>query len=275
MSKNALLRVTQMNAGFFDNEIYKIFGEHVQEILTYLPPGFSAKFQNELNLILRLIIFNYSILTSDSTFGQKLMSVKYDNLTKLKRGLYIVPSFLEYFKEKFEGKIENAVLKDYLNKFIALIQIFRFLNVSIFLRSGIRPLLIDRLLFLDQSYLKDHNQRIYDTQFMTRELLWDSFIELLVYILPLINYHKLKRTVKYLNPFHKKQKHFDIESRNYTVDTKCPHCEEYPILPSHMGCAHVFCYTCLKGNQLADNQYECPICEYSSYNSMCDRITSV
>lgn len=49
------------------------------------------------------------------------------------------------------------------------------------------------------------------------------------------------------------------------VNTKCAHCDERPTLPHHMGCAHVFCYYCLKGNLIADEQFECPTCQQKSH----------
>lgn len=35
MAKVPILRVTQMNAIYFDNEIYKLFNEHIQNCLKY------------------------------------------------------------------------------------------------------------------------------------------------------------------------------------------------------------------------------------------------
>ncbi|GJQ76615.1 hypothetical protein Trydic_g15477 [Trypoxylus dichotomus] len=108
---------------------------------------------------------------------------------------------------------------------------------------------------------------------MTRELLWDSFIEILIYILPLVNYHKIKRSLNHVNPFHKKLIRSTSTVALLTITTKCPHCNEFPILPHSMGCAHIFCYSCLKGNQVADPKYECPLCSYCSDSSACNRVT--
>lgn len=109
---------------------------------------------------------------------------------------------------------------------------------------------------------------------MTRELLWNGFIEVLVYMLPLINYRKITRILHHLNPLHTKAnaRGVGVLEREMSLDTRCPHCGECPVHPSHMGCVHVFCYSCLKGNQLADSKYECPICEYCSDNAMCESV---
>lgn len=49
-----------------------------------------------------------------------------------------------------------------------------------------------------------------------------------------------------------------------SASTKCAYCDERPTIPYHMGCAHVFCYYCLKGNLLADSQFKCQTCQQTS-----------
>lgn len=177
---------------------------------------------------------------------------------------FLFADCFDYAREKFEGN-------PHLRRIAAIAQLGRFLNISLFLRNGEMPRLIERFLGLRQIYAKDHAHRHYEDKYMTRELLWNGFIEVLVYMLPLINYHKITRTLRHLNPLHEKRS-AKFEERRLCLDTRCPHCREYPVHPSHMGCAHVFCYSCLKGNQLADAKYECPVCEYCSDNVMCEKV---
>lgn len=90
-----------------------------------------------------------------------------------------------------------------------------------------------------------------------------NFQELLGFTLPLINYHSVKRKLR------------NIVSLGGSSDagagralapdlllaTRCAYCAERPTLPYHMQCSHVFCYYCLKGNVMADQSFQCPICD--------------
>lgn len=67
-------------------------------------------------------------------------------------------------------------------------------------------------------------------------------------MIPLINYYKVKRFIRQWNPFSETNygmSTVEIE-REITINTKCAHCAQNPILPHHMGCSHIFCYVCLK-----------------------------
>lgn len=73
--------------------------------------------------------------------------------------------------------------------------------------------------------------------------------ELFVFVLPLVNFYKLKRIIRNVNPLSKKNLFPELlatDKRILNINTKCPHCNENPIKPHHMGCEHVFCYVCLK-----------------------------
>lgn len=67
-----------------------------------------------------------------------------------------------------------------------------------------------------------------------------------MYVLPLINYHKIRRMFRNLNPLHVKEKNLFVDAPVLNLTTKCAHCSECPVHPHHMGCTHIFCYSCLK-----------------------------
>nr|XP_023017995.1 peroxisome biogenesis factor 2 isoform X1 [Leptinotarsa decemlineata]XP_023017996.1 peroxisome biogenesis factor 2 isoform X2 [Leptinotarsa decemlineata]XP_023017997.1 peroxisome biogenesis factor 2 isoform X3 [Leptinotarsa decemlineata] len=273
MGKNKLLRVTQMNAVYLDNEIFKALYQIFIDSTKNLPPGFIAPYEPELNLILRLSLMNNSILKSNSTFGQQLLSLKYQNISTTQKLLYVLGNCFEYVKTKLEIWKPSHDINNIIFKIYTLLKLLDFINISIFLRSGEKPLLIERILGLTQVYATDNAQRQFESKYLARELLWNGFIELLVYVLPLVNYHKIKRNIRNLNPYHVKAKTTVVDKRNMTMLSKCAHCGENPILPHHMGCSHIFCYVCLKGNQVADSKFECPVCEHKNPNMLCDRVT--
>lgn len=98
---------------------------------------------------------------------------------------------------------------------------------------------------------------------MTRELIWGGFMELLGFTVPLINYHALSRRIQNTFKFNRTVDEVEEEEILLTVTSQCAYCNERPVLPHHMGCGHVYCYYCLKGNLMADESFQCTICDRS------------
>ncbi|XP_044743742.1 peroxisome biogenesis factor 2 [Chrysoperla carnea] len=266
---NYLTRVAQVDALKLDNEIIEIFKRQISELLQYVPAGLATKYDPEITLILRLFMFNHSLIKNRATFGQQLLAIKYDNMSNNKLLLYgILTHGVNYIKDRIHTINSEAIhdfnvtkLLDRLEGLLLLVNLINFLN---FLRTGEKPSLVDRILDLKQtSTVKRYlNNNIYS--FMQREILWHTFIELLLIVLPLINYHSWVRRFKNLSPWNTNSNQHHIEApRVFTITTKCPNCNEKPVLPHHMGCSHIFCYYCLKGNLEADTGYQCPVCNFS------------
>ncbi|KAJ3654836.1 hypothetical protein Zmor_013994 [Zophobas morio] len=262
-----------MNAIFLDREIYKALMHIINDTSKFLPPGYIAPFEPEIGLIVRLALLKNSVCRSENTFGQQLLSVKYSNLSGTKKVLYVLGSCFEYVKNRLEMWNPSHKINNLTFKIQTVLVIMTFINMSIFLRNGVKPQLIERLLGLNQVYATENAPRHFESKYLARELLWNGFIDILIHMLPLINYHKIKRTLRHYNPLHKRPAYVILNSRVMTMHSKCAYCGETPILPHHMGCAHIFCYVCLKGNQAADSKYECPICEHRNPNVLCDRVS--
>ncbi|CAH1117919.1 unnamed protein product [Phaedon cochleariae] len=273
MGKTNLLRVTQMNAVYLDKEIFKTLYQLFIDSTRNLPPGFIAPYEPELKLLLHLALLHSSLCKEGSTFGQQLLSIRYHKINSAQKILYLIANCFEYVKNKLEFTAPSHNINNTIFKIYTVIKLLDFINLSIFLRNGVKPLLLERILCLNQVYATDNVQRQYESKYLARELLWNGFIELLVFILPLINYHKIKRAIRNINPFHVKTKYSVVANRSMTMHSKCAYCGENPILPHHMGCSHIFCYVCLKGNQVADSKFECPACEHNNPNLLCDRVT--
>lgn len=78
------------------------------------------------------------------------------------------------------------------------------------------------------------------------------FQELLGFSLPLINYHYLKRKCRNAVDYLVNGNAPDVIKNTpiLTLDTKCAYCDERPTIPYHMDCSHIFCYYCLKVNNI-------------------------
>lgn len=270
MSSSKLLRVTQLDALYLDREVFKMLLQILHEISSYLPAKFSALYTAEMELLLKCLILYYSIIKNGNTFGQQLLAIKYENMTNSKRTLYSILSCFDCLP-KLNVLSQFTTIYKIILQFDALLKVCSFINISYFLRNGRYPLLLDRMLGLKQVYAQDV-ERSFESKYLARELLWNGFIEILVYIIPLINYHKLKRMLMKVFPLAKRSK-TEHSKLAFTTQTMCTHCRMSPILPYRMNCPHIFCYTCLKGNQIADPQYECPICQFPNPVTICERVT--
>ncbi|PSN53429.1 hypothetical protein C0J52_05142 [Blattella germanica] len=180
------------------------------------------------------------------------------NITK-----HLPVGFLGRWEPEIEALIRFAIwkVKTAFSWAETSIKLASVINFLVFLQEGKHPTLTDRILCLRPVSVAPSGQaRTVGYSYMTRELLWHGFIEFLVFALPLLNYHSVKRRLTSLMMWKKK----DVKPSNiiYTSNTKCAECNEPPVLPHHMGCSHVFCYYCLKANLLADEKYECPLCGF-------------
>uniref|UniRef100_A0A182LWA1 RING-type E3 ubiquitin transferase (cysteine targeting) n=1 Tax=Anopheles culicifacies TaxID=139723 RepID=A0A182LWA1_9DIPT len=266
MKTHFVPRVNQLDSIQLDNEITNLLRQQIQNVLQVLPPGLLSHLQPEINLVLNSALWNFSIRTCYATFGQQMLSITYekDQLPVEKLAFhYFLTTILPYAKENCHFRLTSW---SRLQKLIQLAEnalvLFNLVNFFKFLRTGARPTLVDCLLRINHRSLDGAKRRNIGYSYMTRELVWAGFMELLGFTIPFVNYHALKRKIR--NVLRLESTHRQNERVELNADTKCAYCSERVILPHHMGCRHVFCYICLKGNQLADSGFQCNVCDYRS-----------
>ncbi|XP_047361205.1 peroxisome biogenesis factor 2 [Vespa velutina] len=260
-------RVNQLDAMSLDDEINKVFENQIKEIFKFCPPGKMDKWQPEIKVILKILIWNFSLRYKSHTFGQQMLDLRYDNLNKFKSILYLAFKLLpNYIKDRLidNGMISNHKrmhkLKIYVQWIISLVHLLELINLISFLHRGTQPLLIERLLNISSVSVNQHKPRTIGYSYMTRELLWHGLMELFTLGIPMLNYHYLKQKIRRFWYHNKKdgiKKTFPIMNES----TVCAYCKEKPILPTHAGCEHVFCYYCLGANFTAMKIFLCPECD--------------
>lgn len=262
---NKLLRVHQLDAKILDDEILKVLQQKVAEVFDLCQPGLYVKYTPEINLLLRLICLKNIILYGENaTFGQQMLNIQYQEMSQLNRFAYIVFDCFPYFKERILSSILNQSMHLKISKYLSLLSILKLVNFLWFLNTGLRPHIRDRLLFLNQEYCA--SEGVFskpDSKFFIRELLWNCLNDFLISFLPLMNIHNIKyRLHNMFSP--KMEQSIPIKPTNQKLhlksDFKCSFCNQEPTLPHHMGCLHIFCYYCLKGNQELYSNFQCPKC---------------
>lgn len=253
-------RINQIDAVQLDEEIYKVLRNQAGEIGKYLPAGKIDRWQPEIDAFLKYLIWHYSLRRGESTFGQQLLNLSYANITRAKSVLYLIATIgPAYVRDKLlSGASRRLVVL--LERVANLVRLLEFLNLLIFLHRGTQPRVVEYALGIASSSTTTHRPRNIGYSYMTRELLWHGLMELFTTGLPMINFHYLKHAAKRLlarTTAPKLQPAFPTMNSS----TKCAYCDDTPILPSHAGCRHLFCYYCLNAHFTAMDEFHCPVCD--------------
>ncbi|KXJ76804.1 hypothetical protein RP20_CCG008977 [Aedes albopictus] len=243
MKTNFVPRVNQL-----DNEIVNILKEQVYSVLRNLPPGLLSRFQPEINLITSSALWNFSIRKKYATFGQQMLSISYEREqlgTGKLRAHYALTVALGYLKELVQFRLTGVT---FLQRMITIVEncltCLNFINFFRFLRTGRKPSLVDYVLRLDHRSIDGAKRRTIGYSYMTRELIWAGFMELLGFTVPIVNYHALKRRLRNLLKLESGAQ--EVKKIQLDTGSRCAYCNERVTLPHHMGCGHVFCYYCLQ-----------------------------
>ncbi|XP_032666749.1 peroxisome biogenesis factor 2 [Odontomachus brunneus] len=272
-------RINQIDAAELDVEIYKLLKNETKDIARYSAPGKFDKWQAEIDIALKFFIWKFSLQRGNSTFGQRLLNLHYANLNQKKAVLYLLLTVLpQYIKDKLANENLSAHgdtayrLKSLVDRISNVISLLQLINLLFFLHRGIQSRVIELLLGLSTQSITTNKPRNIGYSYMTRELLWHGLMELFTVGIPMINFHYLKHTLQKL--WRRKKKQQDIKLLpTMNLSTKCAYCEENPILPSHAGCQHIFCYYCLKAHFTAMNMFHCPKCDVKLYTENMERYT--
>ncbi|XP_075160023.1 peroxisomal biogenesis factor 2 [Haematobia irritans] len=265
-------RVNQIDAISLNNDITRLIRENLLENLQAISPALFFKIQPELDLLVQSAIWFGSVGKRASTFGQQLLVLAYDSerLTLSRLVLHFCLTVLpSYIKKLEERRLSHRV--EWLSKAIQYGEnaalVLSVLNFFRFLKTGRKPTLIDFLLGLDYISLRHNQRREIGYKYLTRELLWGGFMEILGLVLPIINFRKIQRVARSL--FSSRKRETNNESLNaivkrkpkLTATTTCVFCGERPTLPHYMGCEHIYCYYCLSANISTDSNFCCTVCD--------------
>lgn len=255
-------RINQIDAVQLDQEIYKVLRNQAREIGKYQPLERIDRWQPEIDAVLKLLVWNFSLRRGKSTFGQQLLDLHYENITGAKSVLYAIFTIGPAYARE---KLANAVGVDpnftaVLDRLADLAKLLEFLNLLIFLHRGTQPRVIEYLLGIASSPSTVHKPRNIGYSYMARELLWHSLMELFTTGLPLVNFHYIKHALKkLLAPANRH--HFQRSFPVIDSASKCAYCGDTPILPVHAGCRHIFCYYCLSAHFTATTEFQCTRCD--------------
>lgn len=271
MAAESVLRVSQLDAIEFDDELMSVFQQQFVAIFRSLPFHFITRFKPELKLFIRWLVWKYSVYDSNSTFGQRMMNLQYNtegagkSLTLRHRfGLFLFLVIAEWMKDRlhillsFLLQAPPSFVQKILDSTIACVKLLSLLNFILFLLYGTYPTVRERLLGLTLSPSRPQTLRQLSYDFMNREIIWHGFSELIFCILPHFNLFALRNWLRRGLKFASKgERTADLQVANFE---QCAFCEYPPTMPHISECGHTYCYYCLRANCLADSSFPCSVC---------------
>lgn len=314
-------RVSQLDAHILDGELFSLLKQQLADSFHLLSGKYwSYGQQPELwNLALKLVIFRLTTYKSGSTYGLKLQNLKLSNSstgnvigggTKL---LILGTIFGEFLFKKLQSylysleethsrgeslreRIKWAFLRNretVLKKIDDAIKILDLCNFVSFLVSGRYPTILHRVLGLSLTpiiadLLKFDADKV-NFELQNRQLVWNVMTEFLVFILPMLQFRKVKRLILGVLPRTRKLEYRStsqtpVQTRFTTLPiSQCAICIEtiersdLRAASTHVtnafitNCGHIFCYVCLatrfnaieNGNEEAEG---CPRCRMKLEN---------
>ncbi|XP_066602439.1 peroxisome biogenesis factor 2-like [Prorops nasuta] len=275
MSKTSYVsRINQIDAVQLDEEIFKVLKAQTKEVTKHFPLGKIDKWQSEIDALLRILIWSFSLRTGKSTFGQQLLNLNYPDIDTKKSVLYLflitVPDYIRLKLTDDNRTVTSTELLEKVKLYFRWISmatsLLELINLLNFLHRGNQPQLIEKLLGISSQSTIPHKPRDIGYSYMARELLWHGLAELFTIGLPMINFHSLKQFM--LSVFLSRRKSRVIKLFPLMeLSTKCTYCNDNPILPTYAECGHIFCYYCLKANFIATSKFHCPICNLNLNSS--------
>lgn len=265
-------RVNQIDAIYLNEDINRIIRQSLLENLQAISPALFVRIQPEIDLLIQIAVWLGSVRKQSSSFGQQLLALAYDSeqLTGIRSNLHFILTVLpKYIKAIDEKRLSGR--SEWIHRTIKWVEnivlVLSVLNFFRFLKSGRRPTLIDYLLGLDYVSLRSNQRRDIGYKYITRELFWGGFMEILGLVLPIINFRKIQRILKskfsYTSPGNNRNLHKTHETilvPKMSINTTCTYCGERPTLPHHLFCGHIYCYYCLSANVLTDADFACSAC---------------
>lgn len=288
-------RVSQLDSHILDVELFSLLKQQLADVFQQLTgERWSYSQQPELwSLLLKLLVFHLTLGKSGSTYGLKLQNLKLTNsrtgslIGRSSKLLLLAVIFGEFGFQKLQSYLYsteerlsttgNSILQK-LKAFLLLrkteilktvdgtLKVLRLANFVSFLVYGKFPTLIHRVLGISLTpivadLLKFHGDNV-NFEFQNRQLVWNVMTEFLVFILPLLQINKAKKSIKKFISSTKGQKtpspsaFLHLRFADLPV-SQCAMCIQNKELrgtkvattqvtnPFVTNCGHLFCYICL------------------------------
>lgn len=233
--------VDELDAQILDEELAQLLK---QELIKVFPVDIP-------NWILQLLIYAKSSLSLNEfgSYGSDMMNLKY--IASSNGFLYLLLKVL----------FPSALSSIHDKKLELLTRFVYFIHYLWYLIDGKYLYISHRILGIKAGYRDMLKPRLLNSEFITRQVVWQGFTDFAVFIAPFINWIKLRNWTRNSSKF-----------QNLSLDT-CALCIDkgYKSVkitnPFKTNCNHCYCYYCVKSEIMADSSWLCLICK--------SRVTSI
>ncbi|XP_014666832.1 PREDICTED: peroxisome biogenesis factor 2-like [Priapulus caudatus] len=268
-----VLRVSQLDASQLDGDLLELLREQCALALKYCHhPGAVASLRPELDALLRLLVWRFSLYAHGATVGQDLLDVRYVDarsgapIARMQMFAYAavvvgcgyLGDRLDDLLRMLPASVPRGTVARFARRAEAAARAAALLNFFMFLRHGDYQLLLERALGLQAQFRRPQEARTPSFKFTNREILWNGFSEFLLFLLPFVNFRRLRNSFRRMLA-----RNTAPPGSARVIPTElgqCAVCELPPCVPHGIGCRHVFCYYCIVGNVMADASFACPRC---------------
>lgn len=278
---NPNTRVNQLDATLLDQELFNNLSKQTLSIFNKIAPIYKTKYSNEIDFILRTLLFKFTVWDKNQSYGLFLQNLKYKNLNMMKKLSYYTVFILGYYlsqklqsfiynDDEFEEDANQSKLKKFMiglfkKSYINLSKLYKilsFLNFIDFLITGNYQSLNLRLLNIKINIfsieLAKLNKGNISFEFQNRQLIWNTFLEFILFILPIFQNSKFQSQFNKLLNFRNSSTQPDtsVLKYNHLKEKQCAICFEnnankihdYLITnPYKTNCNNLYCYVCILG----------------------------
>lgn len=215
-------RVSQLDADLLDQELAELLADPVRAALRLVRPTFESNTEPELFLVLRLILYKFSVYDRGATYGAMLQNLRYRNewahqkglqstardmpLAPMQLALYplltiVVPYAYKRARMYMSAHAYSDAPADSQEYFVwSMLEhsakawnVVSLINFALFLWNGRYRTVADRVLGMRLTYASRALSRNVSFEFLNRQLVWNAFTEFLLFLLPLIKPNRLVR----------------------------------------------------------------------------------
>jgi len=254
-------RINQLDALELDQEVLATFHSYLADTFKFFLKNPLDYVGPEVEALLRLVIWRATHWAKGTSVGQEALGISFLSPSPRQMvGLALIQIGLRYLDQRqalvaaLPGAPDLSPFFRWASHAASCVQL---VNSLLFLCHGRHSSVSSRLLGLIP--VANSNQpRTVAYSYMSRELLWHSFTELLIFLLPIISAAKFKSKIRMQLSSLLPSK---LRKRPPPTSATCAACGSPPVLPCLPSCGHTLCYYCLSSHLHSQVTMACPSCE--------------
>jgi peroxin-2 len=218
------MRVNQLDAAHLDEEVTSILGSQARGAFKFLAPSLVSWLKPELDALLQLALFRFTVFVDRPTPGHQLQNLRYRNeahaalaeaaaprdpavfvLTRTQKTLYALLSIggrwawqrlrgaltARGWRLWPEGSLQRRVAA-WVERAEWAYRLASVSNFVLFLWEGRYRSVLERLLRMRLVYAHARASRQLNFEYMNQQLVWQGLAEFLLFIVPLIDFARIK-----------------------------------------------------------------------------------